>query len=88
MAKASSPAKSSGASPGGRTSASQEHEGKVPRLPHERDESSDSQPDADPTAQNRAKGRQAHEDTRRGVRDTTRGEQADETYRRLAGGKR
>lgn len=87
MAKGSRSADSSGSTREGRTTTTQSH-GEVPRLPHERDESADSQPDADLSAENRATGRQAHEDTRRGLRDTTRGEQADETYRRLTGGKR
>ncbi|MET0310468.1 MAG: hypothetical protein ABW051_00310 [Burkholderiaceae bacterium] len=91
MTKANASNPSPGANdpaPEGRTLPSQESEGSVPRLPHERDESSDSQPDADHSSGNRAVGEQAHEDTKRGLRDTTRGEQTDETYQRLTGGRK
>ena len=50
---------------------------KVPRLPHETDESSDSQQTAP-----RPSMRQAHDDLEHGRVDTDRGEVMDETYRR------
>ena len=51
-----------------------------PRLPHERDQSSDSQqtPDGNPPAI----GRKAHDDVERGLVDTDRGPVADEVYNR------
>lgn len=51
-----------------------------PRLPHERDESSDSQQDQgrDPSEM----GKRAHEDVERGVVDTDRGPVMDRLYRR------
>lgn len=55
----------------------------APRLPHERDESSDSQ-DSRP----RKVIRQAHEDVERGLVDTDRGTPAHDTYQRQkTGGK-
>jgi len=50
-----------------------------PRLPHERDQSSDSQqtPDGRPTEV----GRQAHEDVERGLVDTDRGLEANRVYK-------
>ena len=48
-----------------------------PRLPHEHDESADSQ-DSEP----RDVMRQAREDIERGLEDTTRGATADEVYNR------
>lgn len=50
----------------------------VPRLPHERDQSSDSQqtPDGQPPKV----GRQAHEDVERGLVDTDRGLEANRVY--------
>ena len=53
----------------------------VPRMPHEHDESADSQSRAPTPLQD--VGRAAHEDARRGAPDTTRAEQADATYHRL-----
>jgi hypothetical protein len=62
---------------GGKTKVEQGGEA-APRLPHERDQSSDSQqtPDGQPTKV----GRQAHEDVERGVVDTDRGPEADRVY--------
>jgi hypothetical protein len=81
MKKASSPRPE--AARNGDTTVNQEQE-KVPRLPHERDQSADSQPDTDHSGGNRATGSQAHDDVERGITDTSRGEQSDQTYNRLA----
>lgn len=51
----------------------------VGRLPHERDESSDSQRPDDPHPEMV----QAHEDVARGLEDTSRGEASDPAYRKL-----
>lgn len=63
---------------GGKTKVAQEGESS-PRLPHERDQSSDSQqtPDGRPTEV----GRQAHEDVERGLVDTDRGLEANRVYK-------
>ncbi|MFD0668088.1 hypothetical protein ACT80S_10225 [Ramlibacter sp. MAHUQ-53] len=53
----------------------------VPRLPHERDESSDDQAPRSPSMER--VGRQAHEDLERGVPDTSRSVETDATYHRL-----
>lgn len=53
-----------------------------PRLPHERDESSDSQTAAPGEGSGQA-GRQAYEDLQRGMVDTDRGPLLDRLYRRL-----
>ncbi|MGZ5271611.1 MAG: hypothetical protein ACXWC6_13425 [Ramlibacter sp.] len=53
----------------------------VPRMPHERDESADSQPGGEPSG--REKGRAAQADVERGVQDTTKGGELDDTYDRL-----
>jgi len=62
---------------GGKTKVEQGGES-APRLPHEHDQSSDSQqtPDGKPTRV----GRQAHDDVERGVVDTDRGPEADRVY--------
>jgi len=52
----------------------------VPRMPHERDESADSQPGAQPAGR---MGQAAHADAERGVEDTTKGAELDDTYDRL-----
>jgi hypothetical protein len=52
-----------------------------PRLPHERDQSADSQVDKAPADDGRA--RQAHDDVERGVVDTDRGPVIDQTYERV-----
>ena len=49
-----------------------------PRLPHERDESSDSQENRNGSAA--AIGKQAHDDVERGVVDTSRGAETDRVY--------
>ncbi len=56
----------------------------APRLPHERDESADSQPQAHPAAQR--VGRLAHDDVVHGVADTSRSVETDQTYHRLREG--
>jgi hypothetical protein len=50
-------------------------------LPHERDQSADSQVDKAPADDGRA--RQAHDDVERGVVDTDRGPVIDQTYERV-----
>lgn len=62
------------------TSATQ-HQKRVARLPHEADESADSQR-AEPTSV----GKQAFNDVRAGLRDTDRGPVADKAYRSLKRG--
>jgi len=63
---------------GGKTKVEQGGES-APRLPHEHDQSSDSQqtPDGRPTEV----GRQAHEDVERGLVDTDRGLEANHVYK-------
>ena len=63
---------------GGKTKVEQGGES-APRLPHEHDQSSDSQqtPDGRPTEV----GRQAHEDVERGLVDTDRGLEANRVYK-------
>ncbi len=56
----------------------------VPRLPHERDESADSQPAGSASATR--KGRQAHDDLERGRLDTDKGPVMDRTYDRVREG--
>ena len=53
----------------------------VDRMPHERDESADSQAGTPAAAQEI--GRAAHEDQTRGVADTSRSAETDATYHRL-----
>ena len=60
----------------GKTTQRRMEEGE-PRLPHERDESSDSQ-DTPPSE----KARQAHQDLDRGLPDTDKGPELDRLYRR------
>jgi len=62
---------------GGRTKVEQGGES-APRLPHERDQSSDSQ--QAPEGRPPAVGRQAHEDVESGMVDTDRGPVADRVY--------
>jgi hypothetical protein len=57
---------------------------RVPRQPHELDESADSQATAN--ASHAAIGKKATQDTRRGVRDTTKGDELGRTYGRLREG--
>ena len=58
-------------------------EKKQPRLPHERDESSDSQAAGEPSGQRM--GKIAHDSVRRGEVDTDKGPVLDEAYDRLGG---
>ncbi len=58
-----------------------ERQQRVPRAPHERDESADSQGAADPSA--RSVGEKAREDIERGVVDTDKGPVMDDAYDRL-----
>ncbi len=51
---------------------------RVPKLPHERDESTDAMAGAP-----RKRIKQAHDDLRRGLTDTDRGPAVDTTYRKL-----
>lgn len=60
---------------GGKTKVQQGGES-APRLPHERDQSSDSQQNQDGSEM----GRKAMEDVERGVVDTDRGPEADRVY--------
>lgn len=53
----------------------------APRMPHERDESADSQVASEPSAQHM--GELAREDIERGVVDTDKGPVLDETYEKL-----
>ncbi len=58
----------------------------VPRMPHERDESADSQSPDSPSREPPAAqgiGRAAHADQARGLPDTSRSTEADATYHRL-----
>jgi hypothetical protein len=50
----------------------------APRLPHEHDESSDSQKNQDGSASD--VGQRAHDDVERGVVDTSKGEETDRVY--------
>jgi len=61
----------------GKTRATQDGES-APRLPHERDESSDSQRNSDGTATD--VGKRAHDDVERGAVDTDRGPVTDRVY--------
>ncbi|MBT2320987.1 hypothetical protein J7E62_01270 [Variovorax paradoxus] len=74
-AKTADPVKDAG---GGKTKVEQGGES-APRLPHERDQSSDSQQNQDGSGAQRV-GRKALEDVERGVVDTDRGPVADRTY--------
>ena len=58
---------------------------KVPRLPHERDQSADSQ--ARGEASGKKVGDQAHRDIERGLVDTSKGAEMDRAYRRVKSGK-
>lgn len=52
-----------------------------PRMPHERDESVDSQEAGEPSGQRM--GKMAHDDLARGLVDTDKGPVLDETYEKL-----
>lgn len=56
----------------------------VPRLPHERDESADSQAAQEQSGER--VGKQAHEDIERGLVDTDKGPVLDETYEKVRDG--
>lgn len=56
----------------------------VPRMPHERDESSDSQAPSEPSG--REVGQAAREDIERGLTDTDKGPVLEETYDKLRAG--
>ena len=58
---------------------------KVPRLPHEHDQSSDSQ--ARGEASGKKVGEQAHKDVVRGLTDTSKGAEMDRAYRQVKSGK-
>src|SRR3569832_481547 len=60
-----------------------ERQEKVPRMPHERDESSDSQEKGE--AVDRGIGEVARKDVERGLVDTDKGPVLDDTYDRLRG---
>lgn len=57
---------------------------RVPRMPHERDESADSQQASEPSAGQI--GQIAHDDIERGLVDTDKGPVLDETYDRVREG--
>lgn len=57
---------------------------RVPRAPHERDESADSQGASDPSA--RSIGEKAREDIERGVVDTDKGPVMEDAYDKLRDG--
>jgi hypothetical protein len=56
----------------------------VPRMPHERDESGDSQAKASPSHERMAD--KARKDVERGVVDTTKGAELDATYEQVKDG--
>lgn len=70
-------AKKTGTPQGGKTLPAQDGEA-APRLPHERDQSSDSQQNTQGQAPR--VGRQAHEDIERGLVDTDKGPVTDRVY--------
>jgi hypothetical protein len=57
---------------------------RAPRMPHERDESADSQRSSEPSVH--AIGQAAYEDVERGVVDTDKGPVLDQTYDKLREG--
>lgn len=57
---------------------------RVPRMPHERDESADSQSPSEPSG--RRVGQAAHEDIERGLVDTDKGPVLDQTYDKVREG--
>lgn len=69
-----------GASKGNTVPAQGDKQEKVPRMPHERDESADSQ--AAQEASGERVGRQASEDIERGLVDTDKGPVLDQAYDR------
>jgi hypothetical protein len=67
-----------GASKGNTVPAQGEKQEKAPRMPHERDESADSQAAQEPSGER--VGRQAREDVERGLVDTDQGPVLDQAY--------
>lgn len=63
------------------TMAQGEDQKEVPRMPHEHDESADSQAQMEPS--NRRMAQVAQRDAERGVADTTKGAELDATYDKL-----
>jgi hypothetical protein len=57
---------------------------RVPRMPHEHDESAESQSSGEPSG--RAIGQAAHEDVERGLVDTDKGPALDQAYHKLREG--
>ena len=57
---------------------------RVPRMPHERDESADSQSASEPSGQR--VGQAAHDDIERGVVDTDKGPVLDQVYEKVREG--
>jgi hypothetical protein len=77
-----SPGRPAAKTPQGQTLPAQgERQEGVPRMPHERDESADSQSRGQGAAQDI--GRVAHQDARRGLPDTSKAREMDRTYDRL-----
>jgi len=66
---------------GNTTPAQGEDQHPVPRMPHERDESADSQQKIEPS--NQRMGEKAQADLERGLVDTSKGAELDQTYDRL-----
>lgn len=69
------------APPHGETHADKGMEGETPRMPHERDESADSQ-----HSQTREVMKQAHQDVSRGMPDTDKGPPMDDAYQKQVKG--
>ena len=70
--------------PGNTTTVQGEDQRRVPRAPHERDESADAQAAAEPSQERVAQ--KARDDAERGVADTTKGAELDATYDKLREG--
>jgi hypothetical protein len=73
--------KGPGASRGKTSTAQGQGREEVPRIPHERDESADSQPRHEASQEH--VGRIGKADAERGVADTTKGAELDATYDKL-----
>jgi hypothetical protein len=83
--RSSRPRGNRGQAPQGNTLPAQgERQHRAPRLPHERDESADSQPAGE--ASGRRMGAMAHRDLERGLQDTDKGPAMDAAYDRLRDG--
>jgi hypothetical protein len=77
-----SPGRAVAKTPQGQTLPAQgERQEGVPRMPHERDESADSQTRGESATQDI--GRVAHQDARRGLPDTSKAREMDRTYEQL-----